>query len=106
MDIGIDLGTTNSVLAYLKGGPEVINIKGKQLLPSALAYDRGEWTVGAAAKSLAATKEHVVVSPKRSMGTDHIYDIDGKKYTPIDMSAMILKEMKKHAEEFLGEPVT
>jgi actin-like ATPase involved in cell morphogenesis len=106
MDIGIDLGTTNSVLAYLRGGPEVINIKGRPLLPSALAYEEGEWLVGYAAKNLAATKEHVVTSPKRAMGTDATYAIAGKTYSPVDMSALILKEIKKHAEEFLGEPVT
>jgi molecular chaperone DnaK (HSP70) len=106
MDIGIDLGTTNSVLAYLRGGPEVISIKGKPLLPSALAFDEGEWLVGSAAKSLAATKEYVIVSPKRAMGTDTTYAIAGKTYTPVDMSAMILAEIKKHAEDFLKEPVT
>jgi len=106
MDIGIDLGTTNSVLAFLRGGPEVIPIKGRTLLPSALAYEDGEWLVGTAAKSLAATKEYVVTSPKRAMGTDTTYTIAGKTYTPVEMSAMILKEIKKHAEEFLKEPVT
>jgi actin-like ATPase involved in cell morphogenesis len=105
-DIGIDLGTTNSVLAFLRGGPEVINIRGKPLLPSAVAYDDGEWLVGTAAKNLSASMRDVVTSPKRNMGTDKKYSLGGKTYTPVDMSAMILKEIKKHAEEFLGEPVT
>lgn len=105
-DIGIDLGTTNSVLAYLKGGPEIINIKGKAILPSAVAYDEGEWIVGTAAKNLAPTKAHVVTSPKRFMGTEKTYEIGGRTYTPVDMSAKILEEMKRTAESFLGEPVT
>ncbi len=105
-DIGIDLGTTNSVLAFLRGGPELINIRGKQLLPSAVALDEGEWVIGYGAKSLAASiPESVVTSPKRSMGTDKKYSLGGKTYTPVDMSAMILAEIKKHAEQFLGEPV-
>lgn len=106
-EIGIDLGTTNSVLAYLRGGAEVINIKGKAILPSAVMYDEGEWVVGMAAKNNQAARSDVVVtSPKRFMGTDHKYTIAGQTYTPIDMSAMILGEIKKHAEQFLGEPVT
>jgi len=105
-DIGIDLGTTNSVLAFLRGGPELINIRGKQLLPSAVALDEGDWVIGYGAKSLAASlPENVVISPKRSMGTDKKYELGGKTYTPVDMSAMILAEIKKHAEQFLGEPV-
>ena len=105
-DIGIDLGTTNSVLAYLRGGAEVINIKGKPTLPSAVAYEDGEFFVGNAAKSQAATLDDVIISPKRHMGTDYTYDIGGKTYTPIDFSAMILEEIKKAAEDLLGEPVT
>lgn len=105
-DIGIDLGTTNSVLAFLRGGPEVINLKGKPILPSAVMYDEGDWVVGAAAKSqLAARPDSVIVSPKRHMGTDKTYTIDGRTYTPVNMSAKILREIKKGAEEFLGEPV-
>lgn len=105
-DIGIDLGTTNSVVAFLRGGAEIIQIKGQPLLPSAVAYQEGEWIVGQAAKDLAAASDFAVTSPKRNMGTDKTYDIAGKKYTPINMSAMILKEIKKAAESFLGEPVT
>ncbi len=105
-DIGIDLGTTNSVVAYLRGGAEVIQIKGNALLPSAVAYWEGEWIVGQVAKDKAAMSEAVVTSPKRHMGTDKTYSIGGKNYTPINMSAMILKEIKKHAEAFLNEPVT
>jgi len=104
-DIGIDLGTTNSVVAFLRGGPEVISIRGKQLLPSVVALDEGDFVVGYGAKSLAASIADVVVSPKRSMGTDKQYKLGGKTYTPVDISAMILAEIKKHAEQFLGEPV-
>src|SRR5450755_3205906 len=100
-DIGIDLGTTNSVVAYLRGGAEVIQIKGQQLLPSAVALWEGEWVVGQAAKDRAALSESVVTSPKRYMGTDKTYFIGGKNYTPVNMSAHILKEIKKHAEAFL-----
>ncbi len=105
-DIGIDLGTTNSVLAFLRGGPEVINIKGKPTLPSAIAYEEGEFLVGNAAKNLAASSDDVIISPKRHMGTDKKYTVSGKTYTPVDFSAMILEECKKAAEELLGEPVT
>lgn len=103
--IGIDLGTTNSVLAYLKGGPELINIKGRPSLPSVVAYDADSWLVGHAAKNLASRSDDVIVSPKRKMGTDHKYTIDGKTYTPVDISAMILKELKQQAEETLGGAV-
>src|SRR5260370_20798708 len=105
--MGIDLGTTTSVLAFLRGAREVINIKGKSILPSAVMYDEGDWVVGTAAKAQqAARPDTVIVSPKRHMGTDTVYTIAGEKYTPADMSAKILKEIKKHAEAFLGEPIS
>lgn len=104
-DIGIDLGTTNSVIAYLRGGPEVISIRGRPLLPSVVALDEGEFVIGYGAKSLAASIKDVVISPKRLMGTDKTYVLGGKTYTPVDISAMILADIKKHAEEFLAEPV-
>lgn len=103
--IGIDLGTTNSVVAFLKGAPELINIKGRPWLPSVVAYDGGGFLVGHAAKNLAATSEEVIVSPKRNMGTEHKYQMAGRTFTPVNASAMILKEIKKHAEEFLGDTV-
>ena len=103
--IGIDLGTTNSVLAYLRGGPEVISISGRPTLPSVVALDGGAFLVGSAAKSLAAVSDDVIVSPKRKMGTDHKYTIGGKSYTPVNISAMILKEIKKQAELALGDKV-
>lgn len=103
--IGIDLGTTNSVLAFLRGGPEVISISGRPTLPSVVALDGGAFLVGSAAKSLAAVSDDVIVSPKRKMGTDHKYSLGGKSYTPVNISAMILKEIKKQAELALGEKV-
>ena len=103
--IGIDLGTTNSVLAFLKGGPELINVKGRPSLPSVVALDGGEFLVGQSAKNLAASSDNVILSPKRRMGTDHKFSIDGQVLTPVQVSAMILKEIKKNAEEFLGEAV-
>jgi molecular chaperone DnaK (HSP70) len=105
-DIGIDLGTTNSVVAYLRGAPVVIQIKGHPLVPSALAYQDGEWIVGHAAKSLAGGSAYVITSPKRFMGTDKTWQVEGKTYTPVNLSALILKEIKKHAEAQLGEPIT
>lgn len=103
--IGIDLGTTNSVLAHLKGGPEVINIKGRPTLPSVVAYDGGQWIVGQSAKNLAASSDDVLASPKRKMGTDHRFELAGKTETPVSVSAMILRELKQQAEETLGETV-
>ena len=103
--IGIDLGTTNSVLAHLRGGPEVININGRPTLPSVVALDGGSFLVGSSAKNLAAVSDEVIVSPKRKMGTDHQYALGGRNYTPVNISAMILQEIKKHAEAFLGEKV-
>ena len=105
-DIGIDLGTTNSVVAYLRGNPEVIQIKGHALVPSALAYQDGEWVIGHAAKSLAGGSAYVITSPKRYMGTDKVYEVQGRNFTPINLSAMILKFIKKNVEEYLNEPVT
>ena len=105
-DIGIDLGTTNSVAAYLRGGAEIIPVGNQPLLPSAVAYEDGNWIVGQMAKDLAIASDHVVISPKRGMGTDRTYMLGGKSYTPINMSAMILAEIRKAAEAKLGEPVT
>ena len=103
--IGIDLGTTNSVLAYLKGGPELINVRGRSTLPSVVAYDGGRWVVGQSAKNLAASSDDVVISPKRTMGTDAKFSIGGRTLTSVNASAMILKELKQQAEETLGEKV-
>jgi len=103
--IGIDLGTTNSVVAYLKGGPELINIKGRPWLPSVVAYDHDVFLVGQSAKNLAATSDEVIISPKRMMGTDHKYSIAGRTFTPVNASAMILKEIKSNAEQLLNDKV-
>ena len=103
--IGIDLGTTNSVLAHLRGGPEVININGRPTLPSVVALDGGSFLIGSSAKNLAAVSDEVIISPKRKMGTDHKYTLGGRTYTPVNISAMILQDIKKHAEAFLGEKV-
>ena len=108
--IGIDLGTTNSVVAVMEGGnPEVIvNSEGGRLTPSVVAFNKnGERLVGQTAKRQAVINpERTILSIKRHMGTDHTVNIDGKKYTPQEVSAMILQKLKRDAEEYLGETVT
>lgn len=108
--IGIDLGTTNSCVAVYEGGePTVIpNPEGMRTTPSVVAFSKtGERIVGAAAKRQAITNpERTVMSIKREMGTGHKVEIDGKSYTPQEISAMILKKMKDDAEAYLGTSVT
>lgn len=108
--IGIDLGTTNSCFAVLEGGvPTVIvNSDGERTTPSVVAFTKkGEELVGALAKRQAVTNaEKTISSIKRDMGTSKKRDIDGKKYTPEEISAKILAKIKKDAESYLGEPVT
>ena len=108
--VGIDLGTTNSVVAVLEGGePTVIaNAEGSRTTPSVVAFSKnGEVLVGEIAKRQAVTNvEHTISSVKRHMGTDWTADIDGKKYTPQEISARILQKLKTDAEAYLGEPVT
>lgn len=108
--IGIDLGTTNSVVAYLEGGePTVItNAEGSRLTPSVVGFSKaGERLVGQVAKRQAISNPgRTVLSIKRDMGTDHIATIDDKKYKPQEISAMILQKLKQDAEAFLGEKVT
>ena len=108
--IGIDLGTTNSCVAVMEGGkPTVItNAEGSRTTPSVVAFSKtGERLVGDPAKRQAVTNsERTVSSIKREMGTDHRVDIDGKKYTPQEISAMILQKLKQDAENHLGEKVT
>lgn len=108
--IGIDLGTTNSVVAVMEGGnPEVIvNSEGGRLTPSVVAFNKnGERLVGQTAKRQAVINpERTILSIKRHMGTDYTVNIDGKKYTPQEVSAMILQKLKRDAEEYLGETVT
>lgn len=107
--IGIDLGTTNSVVAVMEGGkPEVIvNSEGGRLTPSVVAISKnGERLVGQTAKRQAVVNpERTVVSIKRHMGTEHKEVIDGKSYSPQEISAFILQKLKKDAEEYLGEEV-
>ena len=107
--IGIDLGTTNSCVAVLEGGePKVItNAEGDRTTPSVVAFKNGEEIVGITAKHQAVTNpNNTIASIKRKMGTNEKVDIDGKKYTPEEISAKILMKLKKDAESYLGETVT
>ena len=108
--IGIDLGTTNSCVAVMEGGkPTVIaNTEGARTTPSVVAFTKtGERLVGEPAKRQAVTNaEKTIASIKRDMGTDHGRTIDGKKYSPQQISAMILQKLKADAESYLGEKVT
>ena len=108
--IGIDLGTTTSCVAVIEGGePTVItNSEGSRTTPSVVAFTKdGERLVGQLAKNQAVTNpDRTVISIKRHMGSDYKVDIDGKKYTPQEISAMILQKLKTEAEGYLGEKVT
>ncbi|MDD4570714.1 MAG: molecular chaperone DnaK, partial [Tepidanaerobacteraceae bacterium] len=108
--IGIDLGTTNSVVSYMEGGqPAIINnAEGSRLTPSVVAFTKeGERLVGQLAKRQAVTNpERTVQSIKRYMGTDHKDNIDGKTFTPQEISSMVLQKLKQDAESFLGEKIT
>ena len=108
--IGIDLGTTNSCVAVMEGGePTVIpNPEGARTTPSVVAFTKdGERLVGQVAKRQAITNpDKTISSIKRDMGTDRKVSIDGKQYTPQEISAMILQKLKSDAEAYLGEPVT
>lgn len=108
--IGIDLGTTNSCVAVLEGGEPVVipNSEGARTTPSVVAFTKeGERLVGQVAKRQAVVNsDRTVISIKREMGTSHTVEIDGKKYTPQEISAMILGKLKKDAEAYLGETVT
>ena len=108
--VGIDLGTTNSVVSVLEGGePTVIaNAEGFRTTPSVVAFTKdGEVLVGETAKRQAVTNvDRTIASVKRHMGTDWTVSIEGKKYTPQEISARILAKLKRDAEQYLGEPVT
>ena len=108
--IGIDLGTTNSCVAVMEGGESVVipNAEGARTTPSVVAFSKdGERMVGQIAKRQAVTNpDRTVISIKREMGTNYKVNIDGKAYTPQDISAMILTKMKETAEAYLGEKVT
>ena len=105
--IGIDLGTTNSCVAVLEGDePKVIqNPEGARTTPSVVAFKNGETQVGEVAKRQAITNPNTIQSIKREMGTDHKVDVDGKNYTPQEISAMILQNLKSTAESYLGDKV-
>ena len=108
--IGIDLGTTNSCVAVMEGGKPVVitNAEGMRTTPSVVAFTKtGERVVGEPAKRQAVTNaDKTISSIKRHMGTDYKVDIDGKKYSPQEISAMILQKLKSDAENYLGEKVT
>ncbi|WP_285765397.1 molecular chaperone DnaK [Peribacillus sp. SI8-4] len=106
--IGIDLGTTNSCVSVLEGGePKVIpNPEGNRTTPSVVAFKNGERQVGEVAKRQAITNPNTIISIKRHMGTDHKEVIEGKEYSPQEVSAIILQYLKSYAEEYLGEKVT
>ncbi|MGN0670575.1 MAG: molecular chaperone DnaK, partial [Oscillospiraceae bacterium] len=108
--IGIDLGTTNSCVSVIEGGEPVVitNSEGSRTTPSVVAFTKdGERLVGQLAKNQAVQNpDKTVISIKRHMGSDYKVDIDGKKYTPQEISAMILQKLKGDAESYLGEKVT
>ena len=108
--IGIDLGTTNSCVAVIEGGEPVViaNVEGNRTTPSVVGFSKtGERLVGQVAKRQAvANPDRTISSIKRKMGTDYKVEIDGKKYTPQEISAIILGKLKADAESYLGEPVT
>lgn len=108
--IGIDLGTTNSCVAVMEGGEPVVipNAEGNRTTPSVVGFSKtGERLVGQVAKRQAITNpERTVISIKREMGTNYKVNIDGKEYTPPEISAIILAKLKQDAEAYLGQPVT
>ncbi|TDL98152.1 molecular chaperone DnaK [Macrococcus brunensis] len=106
--IGIDLGTTNSCVAVLEGGePKVIaNPEGNRTTPSVVAFKNGETQIGEVAKRQAITNPNTIISIKREMGTDHKVEVEGKQYSPQEISAMILQNLKATAEAYLGETVS
>ena len=108
--IGIDLGTTNSCVAVMEGGEPVVipNAEGSRTTPSVVAFSKsGERLVGQIAKRQAVTNpENTVISIKRKMGTNEKVDIDGEKFSPQEISAMILQKLKADAENYLGQKIT
>lgn len=105
--IGIDLGTTNSCVAVMEGGEATVipNPEGNRTTPSAVAFKNGERQVGEVAKRQAITNPNTVLSIKRHMGSDYKVDVEGKAYTPQEISAIILQKLKSDAESYLGEKV-
>ena len=105
--IGIDLGTTNSCVSVMEGGEAkvIANAQGLRTTPSVVAFNGDEITVGEAAKNQMVTNPNTISSIKRHMGTSYKQDVNGKKYTPQEISAMILQNLKKTAEDYLGGTV-
>ncbi|MDQ0254343.1 molecular chaperone DnaK [Evansella vedderi] len=106
--IGIDLGTTNSCVAVMEGGEATVitNAEGARTTPSVVSFKDGERQVGEVAKRQMITNPNTIVSIKRHMGTDYKVDVEGKNYTPQEVSAIILQKLKEDAEAYLGEKVT
>lgn len=106
--IGIDLGTTNSAVSVLEGGEPVIipNKEGNRTTPSVVSFKDGEVQVGEVAKRQAITNPNTVMSIKRHMGENYKVDVEGKSYTPQEISAFILQHLKGYAEDYLGEKIT
>ncbi len=106
--IGIDLGTTNSCVAVMEGGETkvIVNPEGNRTTPSVVAYKNGERIVGDAAKRQVVTNKESVLSIKRLMGSNKTVTLEGKSYTPQEISAMILQYIKAYAEDYLGEKIT
>ncbi len=108
--VGIDLGTTNSCISVMEGKDTVViaNAEGERITPSVVGFSKsGERLVGRIARRQAITNpDRTVLSIKRHMGTDYRVEIDGKKYTPQEISAMILQKLKTDAEAYLGQPIT
>lgn len=105
--IGIDLGTTNSCVAVMEGGEATVipNQEGNRTTPSAVAFKNGERQVGEVAKRQAITNPDTILSIKRHMGSNHKVEVEGKEYTPQEISAIILQKLKSDAESYLGEDV-
>ncbi len=106
--IGIDLGTTNSCVSVIEGGEATVipNAEGNRTTPSVVAFKNGERIVGEAAKRQAITNPHTVMSIKSHMGEDYKVNMEGKDYTPQELSAIILQHLKSYAESYLGDTVT
>ncbi|MFT4412692.1 molecular chaperone DnaK [Fredinandcohnia humi] len=106
--IGIDLGTTNSCVAVMEGGEAKVipNPEGNRTTPSVVSFKNGERQIGEVAKRQAITNPNTIMSIKRHMGTDYKVEVEGKQYTPQEVSAILLQYFKSYAEEYLGEKVT
>ncbi|MCC3356664.1 molecular chaperone DnaK [Bacillus sp. REN16] len=106
--IGIDLGTTNSCVAVMEGGEAKVipNPEGNRTTPSVVSFKNGERQIGEVAKRQAITNPNTIMSIKRHMGTDYKVEVEGKQYTPQEVSAILLQYFKSYAEEYLGETVT